>query len=65
MQYDELTRRLTRLKSVLGNLNAVRPLLEEFGAHQIDDLHPRHYPSFRGKLMRLTRGLKLKYVAQP
>ncbi len=54
LQYEELRRRLTKLK-VLGLLNTVRPLLDKFGAKQLDDLHPKHYASFRAGLMRLGR----------
>jgi len=54
LQYDELLRRLSKLK-VLGILNTVRPLLDKFGAKQLDDLHPKHYASFRAGLMRLGR----------
>lgn len=54
LQYEELRRRLTKLK-VLGILNTVRPLLDRYGAKQLDDLHPRHYASFRAGLMRMGR----------
>lgn len=57
MQYDELKRRLLKLQTVTGTLAPVRPLLDKFGAKQIDDLHPRYYASFRAHLMRLSRGL--------
>lgn len=54
LQYEELRRRLTKLKA-LGILNTVRPLLDRFGAKQLEDLHPSLYASFRAGLMRLGR----------
>lgn len=54
LQYEELGRRLKKLQT-LGVINAVRPLLDKYGAKQIDDLHPNHYASFRAGLMRLGR----------
>ena len=54
LQYEELRRRLMKLKA-LGLLNTVRPLLNKFGAKQLDDLHPKHYASFRAGLMRMGR----------
>ena len=39
----------------LGLLYTVRPLLNKFGAKQLDDLHPKHYASFRAGLMRMGR----------
>ena len=57
MQYDELCRRLRKL-SALGLLHCVRPLLDKYGVKQIDQLHPRHYASFRAGLMRLGRAME-------
>ncbi len=54
LQYEELRRRLKKLR-VLGILNSVRPLLDKYGAKQLDDLHPKHYASFRAGLMRMGR----------
>ncbi len=52
VQYDELGRRLAKLQR-LGMLHLVRPLLDKYGAKQLNDLHPRDYPKFRAGLMRL------------
>ena len=57
MQFDELKRRLVKLQATTGTLTPVRPLLDKYGAKQLDDLHPRHYASFRAYLMLLSRGL--------
>ncbi len=57
LQYTELCQRLQKLQK-LGLLHTVRPLLDKYGAKQIDDLHPRHYAGFRGGLMRL--GIKME-----
>lgn len=57
MQFDELKRRLLKMQAITGTLAPVRPLLDKYGAKQLDDLHPRHYASFRAHLMRLSRGL--------
>jgi len=55
LQFDELKRRLQKLQAITGTLAPVRPLLDKFGAKQLDDLHPRYYASFRAHLMRLSR----------
>lgn len=57
-QFNELTMRIRKLNEILGTLQPVRPLLDKFGAKQLDDLHPKYYASFRAGLLKLTRGLE-------
>lgn len=62
MQYDELDRRCVKLATVIGP-EKIFSLLKEFGAGKLTDLHPSHYCSFRGKLLRLSRGLTIQRKA--
>jgi excisionase family DNA binding protein len=56
-QYKELVGRVCRLASAVGS-NAITLLLRTYGVQVINDLHPAHYRSFRGKLLRLSIGRK-------
>ena len=62
MQYDELNRRCMKLAGIVG-AERILKLLQEFDTKTLSELHPRHYASFRGKLMRLTRGLTFQRSA--
>lgn len=62
MQYDELDRRCMKLAGIVGP-DRIFELLQAFDTKTLSELHPRHYASFRGKLMRLTRGLTLQRSA--
>ena len=62
MQYDELNRRCMKLAGIVG-AKRIFELLQEFDTKTLSELHPRHYASFRGKLMRLTRGLTFQRSA--
>lgn len=59
MQYDDLNRRCMKLAGIVG-AGRIFKLLQEFDTKTLSELHPRHYASFRGKLLRLTRGLTLQ-----
>ncbi len=59
MQYDELNRRCLKLAGIVGP-DRIFELLQAFDTKTLSELHPRHYASFRGKLLRLTRGLTLQ-----
>ena len=56
MQYDELNRRCMKLAGIIGP-EPIFELLKQSDTKTLSELHPRHYGSFRGKLMRLARGL--------
>lgn len=62
MQYEELNRRCLKLAGIVG-ADRIFELLQSFGTNTLSELHPRHYASFRGKLLRLTRGLTLQRKA--
>ena len=62
MQYDELNRRCMKLAGIVG-AERIFKLLQELDTKTLSELHPRHYASFRGKLMRLTRGLTFQRSA--
>ena len=62
MQYDELNRRCLKLAGIVGP-DRVFELLQAFDTKTLSELHPNHYASFRGKLLRLTRGLTLQRKA--
>lgn len=51
-QFDELNRRCMKLAEAIGPEKIIH-ILKGFGVGRLDDLHPRYYASFRGKLLRL------------
>lgn len=58
VQYAELERRCIKLARALNDSRPIFTILrDQFGVSKLADLHPRDYAPFRGKLMRLSRGL--------
>ena len=52
-QYLEIERRVKKIASALG-LDCIKALLVEFDTQYLDALHPRHYPAFRCRLMKMN-----------
>jgi len=58
-QFDELNRRCVKVAGLIGP-SRIHDLLKSFDVQELGLLHPKHYASFRGKLLRLTRCLTPK-----